>query len=202
MIANTEFKLKYRKYFDIALSISLALHVLAFAIMPTIQINPYKTETDELEVIEIPPEIEIPPPPKDIARPKIPVETLDEDVEEEETIDDTDLDMDNLPDAPPPPPPRRGDFAVYDDPPKPKKATFPEYPTMAKQAEMEGEVVLKVWVNERGRVTRVEVISSDSPVFNDAAVEAVRQWEFEPAMMSGNPVAAPVLQRIVFKLNR
>ena len=200
--ANTAFKLGYRKYFDIAMIISLTLHLLAFAFIPHLDINPEKTNLDELEVIDIPPEIEIPPPPKEISRPKIPVETLDEDVEEEDTIEDTSLDMENLPDAPPPPPPGGGDFFVFDKAPKPRKIVQPDYPTLARQAEIEGRVVLKVTIDERGRVLSVVVLQSDAAVFNDAAITAVRQWTFEPAEQSGNPVKATIIVPLEFALNR
>jgi protein TonB len=200
--ANANFKQKYRKYFDIAMAISLGIHLLAFAVVPTININPYKTQVDELEVIEIPPEIEIPPPPKEIARPKIPVETLDEEVEEEETIEDTTLDMDNLPDAPPPPPPGGGDWLVFDKAPKPKKIVKPDYPVMARQAEMEGVVVLKVTVDEKGRVIRVVVLRSDADVFDQPAIDAVKKWIFTPAEQSGNPVKATITVPLSFTLNR
>jgi protein TonB len=202
MTAHAAFKLRYRKYLDIALALSLALHILAFVVMPNIKIQPLKTETEEIEVIDIPPEIEIPPPPKEVARPKIPVETLDEDVEEEETIEDTTLDMSDLPDAPPPPPQSGGDFLVFDKAPKVKKFVQPDYPTLARQAEIEGIVVLKVTVNERGRVMRATVLRSDAEVFNNSAIEAVQQWEFSPAEQSGNPVKATITIPLQFSLNR
>jgi protein TonB len=200
--ANAAFKRKYRKYFDVAMSISIGIHLLAFAVVPTIDINPYKTRVDELEVIEIPPEIEIPPPPKEIPRPKIPVETLDEDVEEEDTFEDTTLDMDNLPDAPPPPPPSGGDWLVFDKAPKLKKMVKPEYPVMARQAEMEGIVVLKVTIDERGRVIRVVVLKSDAPVFDQPAINAVKKWIFTPAEQGGNPVKATITVPLSFVLDR
>ncbi len=203
MTAQHAFKLRYRKYFDIALALSLALHILAFAVMPNLKITALKSDTDEIEVIELPDEIEIPPPPKEISRPKIPVETLDEDVEEEDTIEDTTLNMDDLPDAPPPPPPTGGDFLVFDKAPKVKKFVTAEYPALARQAEIEGIVVLKVTVNERGRVIgRPVVLRTDAAMFNNAAIEAVMQWEFEPAEQSGNPVKATITIPLQFTLNR
>ena len=202
MTVHTAFKLRYRKYLDVSLAISFALHILAFAVMPNLEIKALKSETDEIEVIDIPPEIDIPPPPKDIARPKIPVETLDEDVEEEETIEDTTLDMDDLPDAPPPPPRSGGDFLVFDKAPKVVKIVQPEYPTLARQAEIEGIVTLKVTINERGRVMRVSVIRSDASIFDKVAMEAMKQWEFEPAEQSGNPVKSTISIPLQFTLNR
>lgn len=200
--ANTEFKLKYRKYLDTALVISLGLHLAAFAFVPHLDINAAKTVLDEIEVIEIPPEIEIPPPPKEISRPKIPVESLDEDVEEEDTIEDTTLDMDNLPDAPPPPPPGGGDFFVFDKAPKPRRVVEPDYPTVARQAEIEGRVTMKITVDEKGKVISAAVIASDADVFNDSALAAVKQWTFEPAEQSGNAVKATIIVPLEFTLNR
>jgi protein TonB len=201
-VANVEFKNRYRKYFDLALLASLALHLIAFAFMPKIEINPYNTDSEELEVIEIPPEIDIPPPPKAIERPKIPIESLDEDVEEEETIEDTTFNPDDMLDAPPPPPPSSGDFYVFDKAPKPKRMVKPDYPKMARTAEIEGVVVLKVTIDEFGRVIRAVVLQSESSVFDQAAIDAMMQWSFTPAEQSGHPVKATVTIPLRFSLNR
>jgi len=199
--ANTEFKLKYRKYLDIGLTISLGLHLAAFSLIPQLDITASKTQIDELEVIEIPPEIEIPPPPKEISRPKIPVETLDEDVEEEETIEDTSLDIDNLPDAPPPPPPGGGDFFVFDKAPKIKRFVKPEYPSLARTAGIEGVVVVKITVDEKGRVIAASILKSVAEgIFDSAALDAVKRWTFEPAEQSGNKVKATITVPLDFGL--
>ncbi|GJM43316.1 MAG: hypothetical protein DHS20C21_01580 [Gemmatimonadota bacterium] len=199
--ANMEFKLKYRKYLDIALVISLSLHLAAFALIPQLDITAFKTEIDELEVIEIPPEIDIPPPPKEISRPKIPVETVDEDVEEEEEFEDTSLDVDNLPDAPPPPPPGGSGFFVFDKPPSLRNAVTPEYPSLARSAEIEGTVRVKIDVDERGRVINAVVVQSVAQgIFDKAALDAVRQWIFEPAEQSGNKVKSTVVVGVQFSL--
>lgn len=200
--ANVEFKSRYRKYFDVALLLSLGAHLIAFVFVPKIEINPYRSDADELEVIEIPPEIDIPPPPKAIERPKIPIESLDEDVEDEETIEDTTFNPDDMLDAPPPPPPSSGDFYVFDKAPKPKRMVKAEYPKMARTAEIEGTVVLKVTIDEFGRVLRAVVIKSDSEVFDQAAIDAMMQWSFTPAEQSGHPVKSTVTIPLRFSLNR
>jgi protein TonB len=201
--ANLEFKLKYRKYLDVALIASLAIHLVAFVLLPSIEITGSKTVIDEIEVIEIPPEVDIPPPPKEIARPKIPVESLDESVEEEETIEDTSFDPTNLPDAPPPPPPGGQEFYVFDKAPKPKKIVQPEYPMLARQAEIEGTIIVKITVDERGRVLHASILKSAAQnIFDKAALEAVKQWIFEPAEQSGNPVKATITVPLEFSLNR
>jgi protein TonB len=201
--ANLEFKLKYRKYLDVALIVSLAVHLVAFVFLPKIEIKGTKTVIDEIQVIDIPPEVDIPPPPKEIARPKVPVESLDENVEEEETIEDTSFDPNNLPDAPPPPPGSGQEFYVFDKAPKPKKIVQPEYPTLAREAEIEGTIIVKITVDERGRVLTAIVIKSTAQgIFDEPALKAVRQWIFDPAEQSGNPVKATITVPLEFSLNR
>ncbi len=201
--ANLEFKLKYRKYLDVALIVSLGIHLVAFVLLPRIQIEGSKTVIDEIEVIEIPPEVDIPPPPKEIARPKIPVESLDESVEEEETIEDTDFDPTNMPDAPPPPSSSGQEFYVFDKAPKPKRIVEPEYPTLARNAGIEGTIILKITVDEKGRVIRAVVLKSAAQgIFDQAAIKAAEQWIFDPAEQSGNPVKATITVPLEFVLNQ
>jgi TonB family protein len=49
-------------------------------------------------------------------------------------------------------------------------------------------VVLKVVIDERGRVGDVEVMRSVGHGFDEAAVAAVRQWKFRPATRNGKPI--------------
>ena len=198
---NVKFKLKYRKYLDIALAVSLGLHLLAFALIPKIDIDPYRTNVDEIEVIDIPPEIEIPPPPKEIERPKIPVETVDADVEDEEDVEDTSLDLDDFLSAPPPPPGGDG-FFVFDKAPKPISIVQPEYPAIARTMETEAVVRVKVTVDEHGRVIAATVVGSPPAVLIQPAIDAVKQWRFEPAQQSGNAVKGTIIIPMSFKLNR
>lgn len=65
-----------------------------------------------------------------------------------------------------------------------KKYVEPEFPPGIP----EGEVILQVEVDERGRVRNVQVISGP-PEALEAAVEAVRQWEYEPTYLQDRPVA-------------
>ena len=64
---------------------------------------------------------------------------------------------------------------------------------------VEGRVLVRVLIDKTGVVRKVEVESS-SPLFDDAAVEAVRQWTFRPAVESGEPVAAWIRIPIVFRM--
>jgi TonB family protein len=84
-------------------------------------------------------------------------------------------------------------------PPRPKRITRPRYPDAAYRAKVEGTVVLAILVGEDGEVAYAEVIQS-VPALDDAALACVRQWEFVPMRVGGEPRAtiahAPVAFRI------
>jgi TonB family protein len=85
-------------------------------------------------------------------------------------------------------------------PPKLIERVEPLYPEKAKEAALEGKVILEVMLSDRGAVDEVRVVKSLSKDFDDAATEAVRQWRFEPAMMDEKPVAVSLKITINFKL--
>ncbi|MEM9494197.1 MAG: energy transducer TonB, partial [Myxococcota bacterium] len=86
--------------------------------------------------------------------------------------------------------------------PKPRNRITPEYPAKARQRGVQGHVLLKIKVSERGDVERVKVVDAEPPgVFDMVAVAAIRQWTFDPATYKGEPVAISVQQRIPFRLN-
>ena len=62
------------------------------------------------------------------------------------------------------------------------------YPRVARQAGLGGRVTVRAVIAPDGSVESVEVFSSTNPLFNDAAVEAVRRWRYRPALMNGRPV--------------
>jgi TonB family protein len=67
------------------------------------------------------------------------------------------------------------------------KRVVPKYPEQAKQLRVQGPVVLNTLVGRDGSVQEVKVISGD-PELVQAAVEAVKQWHFQPQWVQGNPV--------------
>jgi protein TonB len=77
----------------------------------------------------------------------------------------------------------------------------PVYPEAARVARIEGRVVLQAVIDVRGDVEQVEVLSSTSPLLEDAAVEAVSAWKYAPAQLRGEPVAVyfTVVVRFVLK---
>ena len=64
----------------------------------------------------------------------------------------------------------------------------PSYPRVARQAGLGGRVTVRAVIAPDGSVESVEVFASTNPLFNDAAVEAVRRWRYRPALMNGRPV--------------
>ncbi len=61
-----------------------------------------------------------------------------------------------------------------------------------------GRVTVVFMVNERGRVDAPRIESSTDPVFNEAALAAIKQWRFEPAQRRGKPVRSPNRQMFSF----
>ena len=90
---------------------------------------------------------------------------------------------------------------AVDDPPRPQRTVAPEYPARARKKGTTGEVRLSLLVGIDGRVRDVRVLSSEpAGLFDDAAIQAVRQWTYTPATYEGEPVATRVTQPIVFDL--
>ena len=85
---------------------------------------------------------------------------------------------------------------------EPKKIRHvpPVYPESARRARVQGVVILQCSINPDGRVSDVTVISAASPL-DSAAVDAVRQWVYEPTLRNG--VAVPVIAtvKVSFKLS-
>ncbi len=110
--------------------------------------------------------------------------------------------------APPPPPPIkvREDtpiFLAWETAPKIIEAPAPAYPDSARQAGLEGKVVLVIVVDEQGRVIEARVFRAEPPgVFEQAALEAVRKWRFEPALQRDKPIKVRLAQEVVFRLEK
>ncbi len=66
----------------------------------------------------------------------------------------------------------------------------PAYPDEARRAGLQGVVVVEVTINEEGLVQDARVIESvdDAPMLSESALEAIRQWKFEPTMVDGTAV--------------
>ena len=76
----------------------------------------------------------------------------------------------------------------------------PEYPRMARLRRIEGIVILEVTVDRQGNVSSVSVLRADAEGFGEAAVEAVRQWRYEPTIINGRPVSVVLTDTVRFQL--
>jgi TonB family protein len=76
----------------------------------------------------------------------------------------------------------------------------PEYPEAARQAKLEGAVVLRMVIDAKGNPVNLRVIRSPGLGLDQKAVEAVGQWKFAPAYKDGKPVAAPAGVEVMFHL--
>jgi TonB family protein len=97
--------------------------------------------------------------------------------------------------APRPPPPAGGPLRVGGQIKEPKKLQHvdPVYPEVAKQARVQGVVILECTISPAGKVSEVKVLRG-IPLLDLAAVEAVRQWVYTPTLMNGVP--SPVIMTV------
>ncbi|MFZ6017815.1 MAG: energy transducer TonB [Nitrospirota bacterium] len=79
---------------------------------------------------------------------------------------------------------------------------IPEYPMLARKLGKEGEVVLRLTIDERGNLVNAEVIEGAGYGFAEAAIEAVEKSTFLPAKKNGKPIASRAVLPIKFKLRR
>lgn len=93
-----------------------------------------------------------------------------------------------LPLPPPPPPKPKAPIRIGGQVKEPALVhrVEPVYPSIAVARQLEGMVILEAIVDEEGRVESVRVLRSHK-IFEDAAVEAVRQWRYSPVLLNGRP---------------
>ena len=104
--------------------------------------------------------------------------------------------------VPPPPPPEPiRPIRLHSGMKAPVKTVHvaPVYPMVARQAHIEGVVILEAVLDDQGRVESVRVLRS-FPMLDQAAVDAVRQWRFTPALLNGQPVPVVMTVTVNFTL--
>jgi TonB family protein len=82
------------------------------------------------------------------------------------------------------------------------KRQMPIYPMMAKKLGKQGKVVLRLFINEKGRLLNVEVVEPAGYGFTESAMEAVKMSTFSPAHENGVGIASKALLSIRFVLKR
>jgi len=76
----------------------------------------------------------------------------------------------------------------------------PNYPSIAKQARIQGEVLLRAMISRDGTIENLQVLSGH-PMLAHAAVEAVRQWRYRPYVLNGEPVEVETEVTVKFVLS-
>lgn len=78
-------------------------------------------------------------------------------------------------------------------PPRKVRDVRPDYPPIARAANVTGVVIIEVRIGTDGRVEDAHVLRS-IPLLDQAALEAVNQWEFTPTLMNGQ--AVPIIMTV------
>jgi periplasmic protein TonB len=206
-----------RRLMRIAVAIAAAFHVVLFLIhFPEMaqEVRAGTTQTRKIFVVQQPkfkpPEVQQQ---QQIMRPRqvrvpIPDPTPDEPEPIREIAPEEDVQVAapddaifGVPDAPPAPQdaPIRVGFGQMKEPKK-LVDTKPVYPETARRARLQGVVILEIIVDKQGNVRSWKVLRPLSLGLTEAAIEAVKQWKYEPPMYNGRPVEVLITVTMRFSL--
>jgi protein TonB len=210
--ANDRLKKSFSSWFWGSMIAATVIHFAVFAFWPELTAEDVSFTAEELEAIELPPEIEIPPPPRQIARPATPV-IATTDIEEDITIAPTTFEENPVEDLPPPPEEQVTDlsaaptFTPFTVAPsilnrnEVIRAMEREYPPLLRDAGIGGTVKVYFFIDENGTVqdTRIDV-SSGHQALDDAALEVAGIYRFSPALNRDKKVPVWVSFPITFQV--
>jgi protein TonB len=168
---------------------------MLFQFWPTLTAEDVSFTVEELEMIELPPEIEIPPPPEAISRPATPVMAT-ADIDDDITIAPTTFADNPIEDLPPPPTDdRASDISAAPvftpmtvrpeirNRPEVQAALKREYPSLLRDAGIGGTVVVWFFISEEGMVADRRVSqTSGQAQFDEAALRVADVIRFSPAL--------------------
>ena len=75
----------------------------------------------------------------------------------------------------------------------------PTYPPLARQARIQGVVILQAQISKEGNIQNLQLISGH-PMLAPAAIEAVKQWKYKPYLLNGEPVEVDTQVQVNFTL--
>jgi len=103
--------------------------------------------------------------------------------------------------APPPPPPAKRIIRVGGNlkPPRQIYAPAPEYPIIAKQAQVQGTVIIDATIDEQGNVVQARALRGPGLLLA-AALQAVTSWKYEPTRLNGEAVSVEMHVEVHFIL--
>jgi len=209
---NDRFKQRYSTLTYWGVIAATIVHFGVFEFFPQLKAADLGTVSDEIISVDLPPEVKIPPPPEQIARPATPVVSADVSLDEDITIAPTTFEDNPVENLPPPPagaaPSDQPSYIPRDVEPRLKNGSYVQrvlqrsYPTMLREAGIGGSVILWVFVDEKGIAAKSQVQTSSGYAQLDAAAEQVAaEMEFAPAMNRDKPVGVWVAQRIDFSVS-
>lgn len=195
LTANDRFKRSFGTWFWGSMIVATVGHFALFAFFPEMTAEDVSINTDQLEAIELPPEIEIPPPPEAIARPATPVIAA-ADINEDITIAPTTFEDNPVEDLPPPPEEitttdiaAAPTFTPYTVKPDVKnrselsRALEREYPPLLRDAGIGGTATIWFFIDEAGAVQQIQVKeSSGHTALDEAALKVADIIQFTPAL--------------------
>jgi protein TonB len=84
-------------------------------------------------------------------------------------------------------------------PPTRTRNVAPVYPPIAQSARVQGIVIIEATIGTNGKVTETKVLRS-IPLLDQAALDAVKQWEYTPTLLNGVPVPVIMTVTVQFTL--
>src|SRR5262250_3484568 len=76
----------------------------------------------------------------------------------------------------------------------------PAYPPLARQARIQGQVLLQAQISKDGSIENLQLISGH-PMLTQAALDAVKQWKYKPYFLNGEPVEVETQITVIFSLS-
>ncbi len=211
--ANDRFKRSSGSWLWGSVMVATVFHFGLFKFFPELTASDVSFGVEEFVAVELPPEVEIPPPPEQISRPAVPVVAATE-LEEDITIAPTTFEENPVENLPPPPSDasRIGDQPVFTpytvrpeirDRREAQRIVERYYPKLLKDAGIGGKVNIWVFIDTNGVVKNAQVQQgSGNSALDDAALKAAREFEFTPALNRDKKVPVWVAIPITFSVKR
>jgi len=211
--ANDRLKRSFGTWLWGSMIAATVVHFSAFAFWPQLSAADISFKQTELESVTLPPDIEIPPPPKAIARPATPV-IASTNVDEDITIAPTTFEENPVENLPPPPAEKAQDlsaaptFTPYTvaprilNEPEVKRVLQQYYPPLLRDTGIGGTVYVNFFIDENGKVIRHIIDkSSGHKDLDDAALKVASIMRFSPALNRDKKVPVWVSQPITFEVS-
>jgi protein TonB len=212
MTANERLKQSFSSWFWGSMIAATLMHGGTFAFWPELTAEDFSFESEEIAAIELPPEIEIPPPPQQISRPATPV-MASADIDEDITIAPTTFEENPIEELPPPPEEAATDissaptFTPFTVAPsilnrqEVVRAMEREYPPLLRDAGIGGTVRVFFFIDEAGTVQDYRIDSSSGhQALDDAALAVADVYRFSAALNRDKKVPVWVSFPITFQV--